>query len=168
MRSAPLLLLPLLLSGCSGTPFGESLSRSFSGPPASTPTIPTPTTPAPAIPGPPIPKPTSPPPKPESPIAAKSAPAAPAPAAGPLRPPRDPAPAVPAPSPAPYRVTILLPQADPAAPAEALTRALRTAGVPFEVETIQRTVPGAPALPAPSSAPAVPATPAVRSAPTPR
>jgi hypothetical protein len=53
-------------------------------------------------------------------------------------------------NPAPYRVTILLPRADPAAPAEVLTRALRSAGVPFEVETIQRTVPAAPTVrPAP-------------------
>lgn len=40
--------------------------------------------------------------------------------------------------PAPYRVTILLPQADAAAPAEVVTQALRAAGVPFEVETIER------------------------------
>lgn len=39
---------------------------------------------------------------------------------------------------APYRVTILLPQADAAAPAEVVTQALRSAGVPFEVETIER------------------------------
>jgi len=35
-------------------------------------------------------------------------------------------------------VTILLPQADAAAPAEVVTQALRAAGVPFEVETIER------------------------------
>jgi hypothetical protein len=35
-------------------------------------------------------------------------------------------------------VTILLPQADSAAPAEVVTQALRAAGVPFEVETIER------------------------------
>ena len=71
----------------------------------------------------------------------------------PVTPPGDPsaAPLVKPPAnPAPYRVTILLPQADPAAPAEVLTRALRSAGVPFEVETIQRTVPAAPTVrPAP-------------------
>ena len=40
--------------------------------------------------------------------------------------------------PAPYRVTIKLPGADPSAPAELVTRALRAAGVSFEVETIER------------------------------
>jgi hypothetical protein len=161
LRRASLLALPLLLSGCSGTPFGETLSRSFSGvptpapatAPATAPTTVSPT-PAPAA----LPKPAGPagatpkpaPPKPATP----AAPAAPRPA-----------------NPAPYRVTILLPQADPAAPAEVLTRALRTAGVPFEVETIQRTAPGdtprvAPA-PAPL-APALPAAPSVRPAPPPR
>lgn len=41
-------------------------------------------------------------------------------------------------APAPYRVTIKLPSADPSAPAEVVTRALRAAGVSFEVETIER------------------------------
>jgi hypothetical protein len=41
-------------------------------------------------------------------------------------------------APAPYRVTIKLPAADPSAPAEAVTKALRAAGVSFEVETIER------------------------------
>jgi hypothetical protein len=94
--------------------------------------------------------------------------------AAPAMPPAAPAaaPAAPRPAnPAPYRVTILLPQADPAAPAEVLTRALRTAGVPFEVETIQRTAPGDTprAAPAPAaSAPPPPAAPTVRPAPPPR
>jgi hypothetical protein len=44
----------------------------------------------------------------------------------------------PAVRPAPYRVTIRLPLADPSAPAEVVTKALRAAGVPFEVETIER------------------------------
>lgn len=44
----------------------------------------------------------------------------------------------PAPAAAPYRVTLKLPGADPSAPAEVVTRALRAAGVPFEVETIER------------------------------
>ncbi|MGA0386262.1 MAG: hypothetical protein ACO3L0_06830, partial [Vulcanococcus sp.] len=50
------------------------------------------------------------------------------------------APAAPRPSapPAPYRVTIKLPAADPSAPAEVLTQALRAAGLAFEVETIER------------------------------
>jgi hypothetical protein len=53
---------------------------------------------------------------------------------------------------APYRVTLRLPQADPAAPAEALTQALRAAGVPFAVERIE-SVPAGGAAPAASSAP---------------
>jgi hypothetical protein len=51
--------------------------------------------------------------------------------------------------PAPYRITIQLPSADPAAPAEAVTQALRAAGVSFEVEMIERV--GAAATPAPAS-----------------
>ena len=52
----------------------------------------------------------------------------------------EPAPATPRRSapPAPYRVTIKLPAADPSAPAEVLTQALRAAGLAFEVETIER------------------------------
>ena len=46
--------------------------------------------------------------------------------------------AAPTPAAAPYRVTLKLPGADPSAPAEVVTRALRAAGVPFEVETIER------------------------------
>jgi hypothetical protein len=41
-------------------------------------------------------------------------------------------------APSPYRVTIKLPAADPSAPAEQVTEALRAAGVSFEVETIER------------------------------
>ncbi|MEB3318255.1 MAG: hypothetical protein VKO39_08985 [Cyanobacteriota bacterium] len=43
----------------------------------------------------------------------------------------------------PYRVTLRLPRADPSAPAEAVTQALRAAGIPFEVETIERVQGGA-------------------------
>jgi hypothetical protein len=63
-------------------------------------------------------------------------------------------------TPAPYRVTIRLPQADPAAPAEVVTQALRAAGVPFEVETIER-------MPAASGAAAAPSAPTVRPVPAP-
>jgi len=80
----------------------------------------------------------------------------------------------PAANPLPYRVTIRLPEADPSAPAEAVTKALRATGVAFEVETIERIAsPGlAPlAVPAPSSAPppesSAPA-PTTRPAPPPR
>lgn len=41
----------------------------------------------------------------------------------------------------PYRITIRLSGADPAAPAEAVTRALRRADVPFSVERIERIEP---------------------------
>ena len=174
MRRASLLALPLLLSGCSGTPFGETLSRSFSGVPTPAPTAPpaAPTTisatPSPA--GAPAAR-----PAPASPsgATAKVSPNPAAPAAPPAATAAPAAPAAPRPAnPAPYRVTILLPQADPAAPAEVLTRALRTAGVPFEVETIQRTAPGdtpraAPAPAAPAT-PVAPAAPSVRPAPAPR
>ena len=49
-------------------------------------------------------------------------------------------------NPTPYRLLLRLPAADPAAPAEAVTQALRAAGIVFEVETIERLPkPGAPA-----------------------
>ena len=38
----------------------------------------------------------------------------------------------------PYRITIRLSSADPAAPAEGVTEALRRAGIGFEVETIEK------------------------------
>ena len=41
----------------------------------------------------------------------------------------------------PYRITIRLSAADPASPAEAVTRVLRQAGVPFAVERIERVEP---------------------------
>ena len=42
---------------------------------------------------------------------------------------------------APYRITIRLASADPAAPAEAVTQALRSSAVDFMVERIERVVP---------------------------
>jgi len=55
---------------------------------------------------------------------------------------------------APYRITIKLPSADPSAPAELVTEALRQAGVPFEVEMIERVNNGAtPATPTPAPRP---------------
>jgi hypothetical protein len=140
-----LLTLPLLLSACGGTPFGEALSRSFSGapaapasPPASAPrTTPTSPAPNPATP----PRPAASEPKARPPVAATPE----TPAAPPVRP-------------SPYRVTIRLPLADPSAPAEVVTQALRAAGVPFEVETIERLPPaGAPAPETPASGSAAPA-----------
>ena len=47
--------------------------------------------------------------------------------------------------PRPYRITIRLAAADPAAPAESVTDALRRAGIGFEVETIER-IPSTPAI----------------------
>jgi hypothetical protein len=184
------LALPLLLGGCSGTPFGERLSRAFpapgSGEPEARPAEPssstlaptqTPTPVAPVVAGAATSAsagtagkpPTGPggsaslPAGASKPITTKpvtggvsqavpSSPGRPGPAAVP-----SPA-AKPAASAAPYRVTIRLPQADPAAPAEVVTQALRSAGVPFEVETIERIAPAAPTAPAP----------AVRPAPAPR
>ena len=64
--------------------------------------------------------------------------------------------AVPAATPAPYRVTIKLPAADPAAPAERVTEALRAAGVSFEVETIERVKPGGDGYGAPQRSAAPP------------
>jgi hypothetical protein len=117
-RTLVSLLLAAGVSGCSGTPFGDQLSRSFSQPPA-TPLAPAakPTTATPA---------------------AKPAPQAETPKSEPAKPAAKPAPAAPPLTPAPYRVTIKLPAADPSSPAEAVTDALRQAGVAFEVETIER------------------------------
>jgi len=197
-----LALLPLLLGGCSGAPFGEALSRSFPGPSATPAATATPSpgdiqttrqgdalsTPAPPSAG-------------SAGTAAQSGPVAGA-GAGPVATPAGagaaatsaaipksggsntsgtgpavsaagaiaavaPRPAAKAPAnPAPYRVTIRLPQADPSAPAEVVTEALRAAGVPFEVETIERM--GAGTTAAPAVAPVVPAVPQVRPAPSPR
>lgn len=52
-------------------------------------------------------------------------------------------------NPTPYRLLLRLPAADPAAPAEAVTQALRAAGILFEVETIER-LPNEPTPLAPS------------------
>jgi hypothetical protein len=130
--AGPLLTLPLLLSACGGTPFGDALSRSFLRAPAA-PAAPAPVarTTAPAT---PAPTPAAPTPEAgkEPPATGATTPARPTAAATPV------APVAPAVRPAPYRVTIRLPQADPSAPAEVVTKALRAAGVPFEVETIER------------------------------
>ena len=54
-------------------------------------------------------------------------------------------------NPQPYRITIKLSKADPAAPAEAVTKALRMAGVSFEVEMIERVNSSSPDKPLSSS-----------------
>jgi hypothetical protein len=117
-RPLVVLLLAAGVSGCSGTPFGDQLSRSFSQPPA-TPAAPA-AKPAAATP------------------AAKPAAQAETPKTEPAKPLAKPVPPAPPLTPAPYRVTIKLPAADPSSPAEAVTDALRQAGVAFEVETIER------------------------------
>ena len=126
-------LLPLLLVGCSSTPLGQQLGASFDAPPPAEPT------PAaklePAIKPVPPQQPKAEEPKAEPEPAAEATPAPePEPKAEPEQAaePRDPQ---------PYRVILRLPSADPSAPAEAVTKALRAAGLPFEVETIERLQP---------------------------
>jgi len=115
-----------VLGGCSNTPIGEQLGNSF-GP---SPDLPKAKSQSPSLPKPALPKPTLPPPKPELPKAEL-----PKPEAKPLEVQK---PLTPAAAPVPYRVVLRLPATDPAAPAEALTKALRAANLPFEVETIER------------------------------
>ena len=201
LRQALVALLPLLLGGCSGTPLGEALSRSFPNPSATPSATPLPslsaagntprqggapsnphsplagaTGPAGAQPGAAAPAAAGPPSGPAATGAAATSAVvpkpggSPAPGAGPAGKAagagsavaQQPAALAPA-NPAPYRVTIRLPQADPSAPAEVVTEALRAAGVPFEVETIERMGPGAATVPT-----VVPPAPQVRPAPPPR
>ena len=126
-------LLPLLLVGCSSTPLGQQLGASFDAPP---PTEPTPAAKLePAIKPVPPQQPKAEEPQAEPEPAAEATPAPePEPKAEPEQTaePRDPQ---------PYRVILRLPSADPSAPAEAVTKALRAAGLPFEVETIERLQP---------------------------
>jgi len=137
-------LLTLLLGSCSGTPFGDQLARSFSAPvqePGATAPEPTP-----------------------SPPAAKAKQPAPEAPNAPDLPRPEPARKPQVMPPAPYRITIQLPAADPSAPAEVVTEALRKAGVPFEVEMIERVNANAGSTPAPVPAPAA----APRPAPAPK
>ena len=132
-------LLPLLLVGCSSTPLGQQLGASFDVPP--------PAEPQPAAKLEPATKPVRPQrPKAEEPKAAPE-PAEPAESAAETK--TSPEPELKAEpeqvaeprDPQPYRVILRLPSADPSAPAEAVTKALRAAGLPFEVETIERLQP---------------------------
>ena len=136
------LLCALALAGCSGTRFGDQLARSFSAPPAQ-----------PAQPVSPAPNPAT-----ATPASKTASPTAASPKKVEPKPVEAKPPAVNPSKPAPYRITIQLPSADPAAPAEAVTEALRAAGVSFEVEMIERV--GAAATPA--------AAPTVTPAPAPR
>ncbi|MBU6250197.1 MAG: hypothetical protein KGO47_03390 [Cyanobacteria bacterium REEB417] len=144
-------LAVLLLGGCSGTPLGDRLASSFSSAPqiedqpADQPAR-QPGTPAAAA---SRAKPTA--AQPPSPVGARVEAARPA--AAPSR----------TMAPAPYRITIRLPSGDPAAPAEVVTQALRAAGVPFEVEMIERITPGAAGSGAPAAAPLPVPAPAPRS-----
>ena len=141
-RTLGSLLCALALAGCSGTRFGDQLARSFSAPPAQ-----------PAQPVSPAPNPAS-----ATPASKTASPTAASPKKAEPKPVEAKPPAVNPSKPAPYRITIQLPSADPAAPAEAVTQALRAAGVSFEVEMIERV--GAAAIPA--------AAPTVTPAPAPR
>jgi hypothetical protein len=149
---APLGAWPLVLalSACAGTPWGDRLSGSFPSPEAPPPASPSQPREAPApklnpppaaVAGPPA-RPAAPSSDPKGPAAPKVPVTSPAPKIAPATTtspaPKPPAPPVPPPSASPYRVILRLPRADPSAPAEAVTRALRTAGIPFEVETIER------------------------------
>ena len=130
-RSGLWLLPVLLLQACGNTPLGQQLADSFDPPSESAPVT--------------APRPVSTPAEnPQSVQAAKTTPTpAPTAAAEQKTPtPRD-APRAKPLDPQPYRITIRLSAADPAAPAEVVTRSLRDAGIDFEVETIERVQPAA-------------------------
>lgn len=110
-----------VLGGCSNTPIGEQLGNSF-GPSQDLPKA--------KSQSPSLPKPALTPPDPELPKAELAKPEA--------KKLELQKPLAPAAAPVPYRVVLRLPATDPAAPAEALTKALRAANLPFEVETIER------------------------------
>ena len=110
------------LAACSNTPIGEQLGNSFGPTPATTKTTTQPVAVAPK----PVVK-----PEPQKPEIPKPVPQA----VEPIQ--QKPEPAEPQ-KPVLYRVLLRLPATDPTAPAEALTRALRAANLPFEVETIER------------------------------
>lgn len=138
LRRLGWLLLPLvLLQACSSTPFGRQLADSFDSPAAAPAS-------APAANGAGRPKPPS---SPKTGSAAKTGQEAPAPTSAPItEKPAAPLQSQPRPvpqsaAPQPYRIILRLSSADPAAPAEQVTRSLREAGIAFEVETIERIQP---------------------------
>ena len=196
---ATAMVLLLLQTGCTGTPLGDGLSRSFPSPGSVDQPFPQQEAAGPASQANPAPTMTGPMPTPVG----LTPPGGQLPASGPAAPAQQSSPAsgatktaagpptaagttamapgaslvrksAPAAKPLPYRVTIRLPEADPSAPAEAVTKALRATGVSFEVETIERIItPGSPPLgtPAPSQAPAAESAapaPTTRPAPPPR
>lgn len=137
-------LLGLLCVGCSGTPFGEQLTERLSEPGDPVEETAAPNSAAVNTPtGEPL---TEQPPESGDPVeeeeASPSNPTATPTAMG-DPPTPDPPPPV---NPTPYRLLLRLPAADPAAPAEAVTQALRAAGILFEVETIER-LPNGPTSP---------------------
>ena len=125
-------LLPLvLLQACAGTPLAERLERSFATP--DEPVQPPATSPLPS-------QPATTPISTEAPRAEPMAEPEPEPEPEPSAQVQA-APARPRQPLAPYRITIRLAGADPSAPAEAVTQALRTSAVEFMVERIERVVP---------------------------
>ena len=121
-------LLPLvLLQACAGTPLAERLERSFATP--DEPVQPPATSPRPS-------QPATTPISTEAPRVEPMAEPEPEPSAQVQA-----APARPSQPLAPYRITIRLAGADPSAPAEAVTQALRTSAVEFMVERIERVLP---------------------------
>ncbi|KKZ12748.1 MAG: hypothetical protein TE42_03210 [Candidatus Synechococcus spongiarum SP3] len=166
-------LLGFWCAGCSGTPFGEQLTERLSEPDAlegetaapNSAAVNVPTgeqlTEQPSESGDPVGE-----ASPSNPTAAATAmDDIPVPDAAPAPPPNarqeasPPDPTTTQPSqllnPTPYRLLLRLPAADPAAPAEAVTQALRAAGILFEVETVERlpneanTAPPTPPKPSP-------------------
>ena len=145
------LLLALALGGCSNTPLGQQLGNSFGPAPESAPgaaakPLVQPKPVLPAKPGLAAKSGDQPKPTPEAKPAGGQKPGQQKPVelTKPALEPKPMAETKPV-TPVPYRVVLRLPMADPSAPAEALTRALRAANLPFEVETIERVNPGAPA-----------------------
>ena len=130
-------VLGLWCAGCSGTPFGEQLTERLSEP-----DDPVEETTAPDLAAADIStgeQLTEPPSESADPVE-EASPLNPAATTAPGESPDpSPSPGEPLPlNPTPYRLLLRLPAADPAAPAEAVTRALRAAGILFEVETIER------------------------------
>ncbi|HBP54109.1 MAG TPA: hypothetical protein DD643_07135 [Synechococcus sp. UBA8638] len=159
-------------AACSGTPFGEQLAERLSEPddPAEETAVPEATVPngaatnvpsgeqLPEEPGDPMEEETPPATLTANPATVADSPNRdPSPRPPAATPPQETSPAgftmAPSPlpplNPTPYRLLLRLPEADPEAPAEAVTQALRAAGILFEVETIERL----PDQPAPSTPP---------------
>ena len=126
-------LLPVgLLQACAGTPVAEQLERSFAVPedrPVQVMPVPV-AEPSPTMVSPTVDQPAEPAPEAGSLTEAEDLPEQQPRTVSSQRLPQE-----------PYRITIRLAGADPAAPAEAVTRALREADVGFAVERIERVEP---------------------------